>query len=349
MAHINKEILVESDATDRRRKGRRLRREAARSNPHRVSQAAYRKSVSHEKIYRLASHHTDNYLSSNPMSVASLEPYLIWGDKGSEIRRLFSSSSYKSHLSTPTRYKDDLYEMDKKERKRVLTILAKQSFMARRFRNTSSIHPVLRDAVGSVVKLSQGQSRMFEETRQWKKSFPQFSRNMSEHLSIDGHHILGRKTKTPRHQFGRLVMNLAVTGPYLRPDGLAVMYSDEAFSDRLSLSLMDMYVSVNGTKSNWFDTFEHKPIKTDVSFNALLDAVVDRWDHNFGWMANSDAGCMDENADDCPVCMDKLGDASVRTSCGHEFCTGCYTNHILSSTLRMSVGLRCPMCRANLV
>ena len=48
---------------------------------------------------------------------------------------------------------------------------------------------------------------------------------------------------------------------------------------------------------------------------------------------------------ECPICYEKLGKTKCRTSCGHEFCTGCFTK--IFTTSRHSPS--CPMCRASLV
>ena len=48
----------------------------------------------------------------------------------------------------------------------------------------------------------------------------------------------------------------------------------------------------------------------------------------------------------CAICMEQFGinTRTVATNCGHMFCTGCYTQAILSSRIP-----NCPMCRSNLM
>jgi hypothetical protein len=44
---------------------------------------------------------------------------------------------------------------------------------------------------------------------------------------------------------------------------------------------------------------------------------------------------------ECPICYEELGKTKCRTSCGHEFCTGCFSK--IFTTSRHSP--TCPMCR----
>ena len=48
----------------------------------------------------------------------------------------------------------------------------------------------------------------------------------------------------------------------------------------------------------------------------------------------------------CAICMEQFGvnTRTVASNCGHMFCTGCYTQAILSSRIP-----NCPMCRSNLM
>lgn len=48
---------------------------------------------------------------------------------------------------------------------------------------------------------------------------------------------------------------------------------------------------------------------------------------------------------ECPICYEELGKTKCRTSCGHEFCTGCFSK--IFTTSRRSPS--CPMCREPLL
>ncbi len=48
---------------------------------------------------------------------------------------------------------------------------------------------------------------------------------------------------------------------------------------------------------------------------------------------------------ECPICYEELGKTKCRTSCGHEFCTGCFSK--IFTTSRHSPS--CPMCREPLL
>lgn len=53
--------------------------------------------------------------------------------------------------------------------------------------------------------------------------------------------------------------------------------------------------------------------------------------------------------DECPICRCASADA-LQTTCGHEFCTACWTKHWETTVARntLSSTLACPMCRAEL-
>jgi hypothetical protein len=44
------------------------------------------------------------------------------------------------------------------------------------------------------------------------------------------------------------------------------------------------------------------------------------------------------NIDNCPVCLGKLNDQTITTTCGHVFCKGCHHKSLLYSKY-------CPVCR----
>lgn len=52
---------------------------------------------------------------------------------------------------------------------------------------------------------------------------------------------------------------------------------------------------------------------------------------------------LDKNKKECPICYDMLGRTKCRTSCGHEMCTGCFTQIFTTNPLASHT---CPMCRA---
>jgi hypothetical protein len=49
---------------------------------------------------------------------------------------------------------------------------------------------------------------------------------------------------------------------------------------------------------------------------------------------------------ECPICYENLGRSKCRTRCGHEICTGCFTQLCTSRHSRIPT---CPMCREPLL
>ena len=49
---------------------------------------------------------------------------------------------------------------------------------------------------------------------------------------------------------------------------------------------------------------------------------------------------------ECPICYEELGKTKCKTRCGHDFCTGCFTQLCTSTHSRMPI---CPMCREPLL